>query len=88
MYYLLLDEVQYAITKEELKTSDAPPRLYGVLNGLLRMRNVDTYVTGSNSKLLSTDVMTEFRGRGVEVLGQLHQEFRARQPGAARGTQR
>ncbi len=37
------------------------------LNGLLRMRNVDVCVTGGNSKLLSHDVMTEFRGRGDEV---------------------
>ncbi len=65
-YYVMLDEVQYAITDEELKGLE-PPRLYGVLNGLLRMRNVDVYVTGSNSKLLSTDVMTQFRGRGDEV---------------------
>ena len=66
-YYVFLDEAQYAISREELKNPDAPPRLYGVLNGLLRMRNVDVYVTGSNSKLLSHDVMTEFRGRGDEV---------------------
>ena len=66
-YYVFLDEVQYAISREELKNLDVPPRLYGVLNGLLRMRNVDVYVTGSNSKLLSRDVMTEFRGRGDEV---------------------
>lgn len=66
-YYVFLDEVQYAISREELKSPDVPPRLYGVLNGLLRMRNVDVYVTGSNSKLLSHDVMTEFRGRGDEV---------------------
>lgn len=66
-YYVFLDEVQYAISREELKDPDVPPRLYGVLNGLLRMRNVDVYVTGSNSKLLSRDVMTEFRGRGDEV---------------------
>ncbi len=46
-YYVFLDEVQYAISREELKNSDAPPRLYGVLNGLLRMRNVDVYVTGA-----------------------------------------
>ena len=66
-YYVFLDEVQYAISREELKNPDVPPRLYGVLNGLLRMRNVDIYVTGSNSKLLSHDVMTEFRDRGDEV---------------------
>lgn len=66
-YYVLLDEIQYAITKKELRSKDEPPALYGVLNGLLHRRNVDVYVTGSNSKLLSTDVMTEFRGRGDEV---------------------
>lgn len=66
-YYVLLDEVQYAITAKELRSKDEPPALYGVLNGLLHRSNVDVYVTGSNSKLLSTDVMTEFRGRGDEV---------------------
>lgn len=65
-YYVLLDEVQYAISDEELKGNE-PPRLYGVLNGLLRMRNVDVYVTDSNSRLLSSDVMAQFRGRGDEV---------------------
>ena len=65
-YYVLLDEVQYAISDQELR-GDEPPRLYGVLNGLLRKHNVDVYVTGSNSKMLSTDVMTQFRGRGDEV---------------------
>lgn len=66
-YYVLLDEIQYAITAKELRSKDEPPAFYGVLNGLLHRRNVDVYVTGSNSKLLSTDVMTEFRGRGDEV---------------------
>lgn len=66
MYYILLDEVQFAISEEELKKGDQI-RLYGVLNGLLRLRNVDIYVTGSNSKFLSSDVLTEFRGRGDEV---------------------
>ena len=66
-YYVLLDEIQYAITQEELKSRDSYVRLYGVLNGLVRRKNVDVYVTGSNSKLLSTDVMTEFRGRGDRI---------------------
>ena len=66
-YFVLLDEIQYAISPRELKAKDEPPALYGVLNGLLHRRNVDVYVTGSNSKLLSTDVMTEFRGRGDEI---------------------
>ena len=46
-YVVLLDEVQYAISAEELRDKDNPPRLCGVLNGLLRMRNVDVYVTGA-----------------------------------------
>ncbi|MBP1584605.1 MAG: ATP-binding protein, partial [Lachnospiraceae bacterium] len=66
-YYVFIDEAQYAIAREEMKNPDIPIRLYGVLNGLLRKENVDVYVTGSNSKFLSTDIMTEFRGRGDEV---------------------
>ena len=66
-YYLLLDEVQFAISREELRNPDRPVKLYSVLNGLMRFPNVDIYVTGSNSKMLSSDVMTEFRGRGDVV---------------------
>ncbi len=62
-FYVILDEVQLAITDEELK-SHSPIRLYGILNGLARLRNVDIYITGSNSKFLSSDISTEFRGRG------------------------
>lgn len=54
-YYVLLDEVQFM------------PRFEEVLNGLLRIKNVDVYVTGSNSRFLSSDIVTEFRGRGDEV---------------------
>ncbi len=54
-YYILLDEVQL------LKEFEA------VLNSLSRMKNVDIYVTGSNAKFLSKDIITEFRGRGDEV---------------------
>ena len=50
-YYLLLDEVQFMSRFEE------------VLNSLLRISNIDVYVTGSNSKFLSSDIVTEFRGR-------------------------
>ena len=45
MYYIMIDEVQYAISDEELKKG-GEVRLYNVLNGLLRLRNVDIYVTG------------------------------------------
>lgn len=65
-YYILLDEVQFAITEEEKKGNE-PIRLYGILNGLLQKGNVDIYMTGSNSKFLSSDIMTEFRGRGEEI---------------------
>ena len=63
-YYVFLDEIQFAISKKELRNPDQPVRLYSVLNGFLHMKNIDVYVTGSNSKLLSKDVLTEFRGRG------------------------
>lgn len=66
MYYILIDEVQYAISKDELKNPDEI-RLFNVLNGIMRLRNVDIYVTGSNSKMLTKDVLTAFRGRGDEV---------------------
>ena len=66
-YYILLDELQYTITKEELKDRSKPLRIYGLLNSLMNMKNVDVYVTGSNSKFLSKDVMTEFRGRGWPI---------------------
>ena len=59
-YYVFIDEAQYAITREEMKNPDVPIRLYGVLNSLLRKKNVDVYVTGSNSKFLSSDILTEF----------------------------
>ena len=65
-YYILLDEVQFVISDKEVKGKE-PIRLYGILNGLLRLENVDIYITGSNSKFLSSDIMTEFRGRGDEI---------------------
>lgn len=54
-YYLLLDEIQFVDNFSEL------------MNSLIRLKNVDTYVTGSNSRFLSSDILTEFRGRGDEV---------------------
>ena len=54
-YYIFLDEIQLVDNFE------------GILNGLNRYKNLDIYVTGSNSKFLSTDILTEFRGRGDEI---------------------
>lgn len=65
-YYLFIDEVQYAITRNEMNNPDEI-KLYNVLNGLMHLGNVDIYVTGSNSKLLSKDILTAFRGRGDEI---------------------
>lgn len=65
-FYLLLDEAQLAITEEEYK-GKGMIRLYGILNSLLKHHNVDVYITGSNSKFLSSDILTEFRGRGDEI---------------------
>lgn len=66
MHYILLDEAQLAIGEEEQR-GKAPIRLYAILNGLMHRGNADVYITGSNSKFLSSDIMTEFRGRGDEV---------------------
>lgn len=66
-YFVLLDEIQFAIRREELMNKDEPVKLYSILNGLLHKKNIDVYVTGSNSKMLSKDVLTEFRGRGDVV---------------------
>lgn len=55
MHYVLLDEIQ--------KVKD----FESVLNSFLRKKNLDVYVTGSNSKFLSSDIITEFRGRGDEI---------------------
>ena len=55
IYYVILDEIQLVDKFEFL------------LNGLLRIQNIDIYVTGSNSKFLSSDIITEFRGRGDEI---------------------
>lgn len=66
IYYVLLDEIQYTISDEEIRRNE-PVRLYSILNSLLRRNNADVYITGSNSRFLSSDVMTQFRGRGDEV---------------------
>ncbi len=54
-YYVLLDEIQLV------------PEFESVINGFMHIANADIYVTGSNSKFLSSDIITEFRGRGDEI---------------------
>ena len=76
-FFVLIDEIQYcyrvkntSIDEKQVAPEDRDSlyvTFYDVLNGLLRLGNVDVYVTGSNSKMLSDDVKTIFRGRGDEV---------------------
>lgn len=60
----ILDDEQYYILLDEIQFVDRFPE---VLNSFLRINNVDIYVTGSNSRFLSSDILTEFRGRGDEI---------------------
>ena len=55
MYYVMIDEIQMLES------------FVDVLNGFLHIKNLDVYVTGSNAKFLSSDIVTEFRGRGVQI---------------------
>ena len=66
-YYVFIDEIQFCKKVKNPYVENDSVSFYEVLNGLLKHENVDTYVTGSNSKLLSSDVLTEFRGRGDEI---------------------
>lgn len=74
-YYFLIDEIQMcekvknpAFEGCEIIDGDTPlVTFYDVLNGFLHMKNVDVFVTGSNSHMLSSDIATEFRGRGWQI---------------------
>lgn len=78
MNYVFIDEIQlsYKVKKAGVDEKDVAPEdrdslwltFYDVLNSLNSKRNVDVYVTGSNSKMLSRDVATNFRGRKTEIL--------------------
>jgi hypothetical protein len=63
-YYIFLDEIQFVGKKKIQDNPEIIISFYDVLNGLMQNHNYDIYVTGSNSKMLSTDIATEFRGRG------------------------
>ncbi len=66
-YYVFLDEIQFVGKKKIQDNPEIYVTFYDVLNSLLQKGNVDIYVTGSNSKMLSRDIATEFRGRGDEL---------------------
>ena len=69
MYYVFLDEIQKVVTMDNPYVPGGADQIgfVDVLLGLMKLKNVDLYVTGSNSRMLSTDILTEFRGRGDEV---------------------
>lgn len=76
-FYIFIDEIQlcYRIKKEEIDEASVPEEdrallyttFYDILNDLMARKNLDIYVTGSNSRLLSKDVATNFRDRGCEI---------------------
>ncbi|NLZ68963.1 MAG: ATP-binding protein [Spirochaetales bacterium] len=66
-YFVFIDEIQFVAKVKNPYLEGDYISFYEVLNGLLNKGNIDVYVTGSNSKMLSKDILTEFRGRGDQV---------------------
>ncbi len=88
MYYVFLDEIQNVAEIQNPYVDNVSAKLgfVDVLLGLMKIRNVDLYVTGSNSTMLSSDILTQFRGRADEI--RVHplsyDEFYAAYPGEQR----
>lgn len=66
-YYLFIDEVQFTIKVVDKENCGIEVTIYDMLNELKAYKNLDVYVTGSNSKMLSKDIATEFRGRATQI---------------------
>ncbi len=66
-FYLFVDEVQFTTKVKDTDNDDIEVTIYDMLNELKSYKNLDTYVTGSNSKMLSKDIATEFRGRATQI---------------------
>ena len=68
-YYILIDEIQFVseIQNPYVESHDAKLTFVDVVIGLVKIKNADVYITGSNSKMLSSDVLTQFRDRGDEI---------------------
>lgn len=68
-YYILLDEIQFVeeIPNPYIGSQSAKLNFIDVVLGLMKIKNADVYVTGSNSQMLSTDILTQFRDRGDEI---------------------
>lgn len=65
--YLFIDEVQFTKKVVDKENDDIEVTIYDMLNELKSYKNLDVYVTGSNSKMLSSDIATEFRGRATQI---------------------
>lgn len=66
-FYLLVDEVQFTTTVVDTGNGNIEVTIYDMLNELRGYKNLDVYVTGSNSRMLSKDIATEFRGRATQI---------------------
>lgn len=66
-FYLLIDEVQFTKTVKDQDNDGIEVTIYDMLNELKSYQNLDVYVTGSNSRMLSSDIATEFRGRATQI---------------------
>lgn len=66
-YYLFIDEVQLSNPAKDKENGNVEVTIYDMLNELNSYKNLDVYVTGSNSRMLSGDIMTEFRGRSTQI---------------------
>ncbi len=66
-YYLFIDEVQFTVSVKDSDNDVIEVTIYDMLNELKAYDNLDVYVTGSNSKMLSKDIATEFRGRATQI---------------------
>ncbi|MCD7724866.1 MAG: ATP-binding protein [Clostridiales bacterium] len=66
-YFLFVDEVQFTTKVKDKENDGIEVSIYDMLNELKSYRNLDVYVTGSNSRMLSKDIATEFRGRATQI---------------------
>ena len=91
-YYIFLDEIQFVSTVPNPYVDDPDAKLtfIDVVLGLMKIPNADVYVTGSNSKMLSSDILTQFRDRGdeIKVYPLSYQEFYEHYDGDKRGAWR
>lgn len=67
LFYLFIDEIQLSNPTKDTENGNIEVTIYDMLNELKSYKNLDVYVTGSNSRMLSSDIMSEFRGRSTQI---------------------